>query len=131
MSLNLSTGAAWGGPRVRDTRNRGVNLGLDDEGNQRGTLSRFAQVFYEKVSGDWLSRPLERAPGSPDNPEPRILEYIYQKDGEPQVVSLGIVEVDDGGQIIRIVEVSSNVQGGQAELIEIMRRANWSLNIEN
>jgi len=127
LNMNQSTAAAWSSPQGSSMRNRGVNLGPDQDGNQRETLSQFAQIFYEKEVGDWVSRPLERAPG-PD--EPRILEYIYQKEGNPNVVSLGVVELNDAGTIIRIVTVNSaNISGGQQGFIQLLARKGWAMSL--
>ncbi|WP_240345196.1 DUF4157 domain-containing protein [Flavobacterium sp. CLA17] len=125
LNMNQSTAAAWSSPQGSSMRNRGVNLGPDEEGNQRETLSQYAQIFYEKEVGDWIGRPLERSAG-PD--EPRILEYIYQKEGNPNVVSLGVVELNDAGEIIRIVTVNSaNISGGEQGLIQLLTRKNWKM----
>ncbi|MGN4146299.1 phage tail protein [Flavobacterium johnsoniae] len=127
LSLNQSTAAAWSRPQGSSMRNRGVNLGPDADGNQRETLSQYAQIFYEKEVGDWMSRPLERDAG-PD--EPRILEYIYQKEGNPDVISLGVVELNDSGEIIQIIKVNSNnISGGQQGLIQLLKRKGWAMRI--
>lgn len=127
LSLNQSTAAAWSRPQGSSMRNRGVNLGPDADGNQRETLSQYAQIFYEKEVGDWMSRPLERDAG-PD--EPRILEYIYQKEGNPDVISLGVVELNDSGEIIQIIRVNSNnISGGQQGLIQLLKRKGWAMRI--
>ncbi len=127
LSINESTAAAWGRPPSRELRNRGVNIGVDEHGVQRESLSQFAQIFYEKESGDWISRPLERDSGPG---EPRVLEYNYQKEGNPQVVSLGVVEVDDHGVIIRIIEVNSqNIKNGRDGLIALINRAHFNINL--
>lgn len=127
LNMNQSTAAAWSRPQGSAMRNRGVNLGPDQDGNQRETLSQYAQIFYEKEVGDWVARPLERSAG-PD--EPRILEYIYQKEGNPNVVSLGVVELNDAGEIIKIETVNSaNISGGQQGLIQLLRRKGWAMKL--
>ncbi|MGY3794262.1 eCIS core domain-containing protein [Aquimarina sp. 433] len=127
LTMNESTAAAWSSPQSNTMRNRGVNLGTDQDGNQRETLSRFAQIFYEKEVGDWQSRPLERDHGPG---EPRILEYIYQKQGNPQVISLGVVELNDNGEIVQIIEVNSNnIRGGRSGLIQLLERKGWRMNL--
>lgn len=102
----------------REARARLVNIGEEEVGGrQREPLSRFALVFRAQM-GEWLSRHNEPA---------GMREYIYQGRGRPTVFALGAVEVDDSGQVVRIVEVSTYLKGGEAELIELMKAAGWKM----
>jgi hypothetical protein len=49
-----------------------------------------------------------------------MTEYIYVAKGSRP-------EVDDSGQVIRILEVSSKLKGGEAKLIELMEKAGWKI----
>ena len=43
------------------------------------------------------------------------------------MITLGIIEVDDRGAIVRIVNVNNaNVQGGRGGLRAILERAGWA-----
>ena len=53
-------------------------------------------------------------------------EYIFNASGQPQTVSLGSVEVDDDGTVVRIISTNSvNVPGGPEELEQVMIAARW------
>jgi hypothetical protein len=121
------TAAAFAKPPGHERRQAGVELGQTEEGRQRATLSNYAQVFYEKEVGQWKSRQVQPKPEQGENTS---IEYIWQLTGTPEVVSLGMIEVDESGAVIRIVEVSpANVPGGAAQLAEIMRSAGWTVEL--
>ena len=105
----------------REARARLVHQGEEEVGGAtREPLSRFALVFRPfAVAGEWIDR---------QNPVAQMTEYIYvAKGSRPDVAALGAIEVDDSGQVIRILEVSSKLKGGEAKLIELMEKAGWKI----
>jgi hypothetical protein len=122
------TAAAFAKPPGYERRQAGVELGQTEEGKQRATLSNYAQVFYEKEVGQWKSRQVQPKPEQGENTS---IEYIWQPEGSPVVMSLGIVQVDEDGTIVDVIEVQeANVPGGRAKLIEIMKTAGWRVQVK-
>ena len=59
-----------------------------------------------------------------------MIEFIYQGNDLPQTVSLGSVEIDDDGYVVKILDVNStNVPGGKLELEQIMTAARWKVRL--
>ena len=60
-----------------------------------------------------------------------MTEYIYEGEGSrPDVVALGAIEVDNSGKVIRILEVSEKLKGGEAKFIKLMEAAGWTIALE-
>ena len=59
-----------------------------------------------------------------------LIEYVFQGAAQPRVVNLGIVEVNDRGTVISVIEiVRANVASVEA-FIELMRKApGWTIDI--
>jgi hypothetical protein len=105
-----------------------VDKGLTPEQEQRrGPLTSIAHVFYPVVDGHWRDgqvQPDANQAGS------KSIEFIYQPEGKPKAVGLGVVEIDDVGTVFRIVSVhAENVPGGEPAFIEIMKKAGWTVEI--
>ncbi|MDY9927087.1 hypothetical protein [Methanosarcina sp.] len=107
----------------RETRARLVHHGEEEVGGStREPLSRFAVVFRPYDMGKWKSR---------TNPVAKMTEYIYEGEGSrPDVVALGAIEVDNSGKVIRILEVSEKLKGGEAKFIKLMEAAGWTIALE-
>lgn len=110
-----TTSAAVATPPGRQARSKLVHLG---EG--REPLSRIALVFREIEVGQFEAR---------TNPEAQMTEYIFHGTGRPDVSTLGVIEVDDSGNVVRIVAVSERLEGGAPRLIQLMRAAGWKVKL--
>lgn len=125
-----ASNAALGRPPASyERRQAAVEIGKDEEGMQRATLSDFVQVFYPRRSGEWTSRQVQPKPEPGENTS---IEYIWTGKGEPIVESLGIIEVSPDGVVIDVIEVDpKNVPGGKDQLTEIMKAAGWTVQLRS
>jgi hypothetical protein len=129
MRQGIATSAAIPGPSNIRRRETLVNKGTDEHGQQRpGPLSPFAMVFYPRQSGDWISRQVESRTHKPGDPV--SIEFIYQGRGRPEVQALGVIEIDDDGTVVRIVETNAEaVPGGAGDFVKIMQKAGWTVKL--
>jgi len=99
-----------------DIRARLVHLGEVEVGGEiRQPLSRYAVVFQPRHPGAWMSRHNEPA---------GMTEYIFNVQGAaPETISIATIEVDNDGQVIRIMDVNEKL--GRAEVIRLMRSNGW------
>ena len=102
-------------------------------------LSNTAFVFREKYFGQFQFSRGQNEVIRPEQGETGILqvynsEYNYidprtGQRGDAEVEALGGVEVDDDGNIVDIIAVHRNVEGGRNGLIAIMNNAGWRMNL--
>jgi hypothetical protein len=127
LRQKTATSAAVSMPAGRERRAGFVNLGPTEWGEQREPLGSLAMVFYAEEFGKWTSRWLQK----PENLAPGEIptrEFVWEHPGSPKSVNLGVIELDDAGMVIRIVDVNlDNVPGGAKELAGIMRKAAWNV----
>lgn len=123
-----ATRAAIQRPVGTTARDLLVDKGINPEQEQRrGPLTAIAHVFYPVEDGHW--RPGQVQPDA-NQPGSRNIEFIYQVEGKPKAVGLGVVEIDDAGAVVRIARVHpENVPGGESALAEIMKRAGWTVTL--
>lgn len=117
-------------PAAKTARSMYVDVGVDEQGQQReGPLSNIAQVFYARRHGEWIARQIQSRANTGGS---QTIEFIWHdKASSPSVISLGSIEVDDDGAVVRILEVNStNVPGGRAQMAEIMTKAGWRLRLD-
>ena len=63
-----------------------------------------------------------------NQPGSKNIEFIYQPEGKPKAVGLGVAQIDDSGAVVRIVSVHpENVPGGEEALVQIMTKAGWAV----
>jgi hypothetical protein len=114
LRAQLATPAAVASLPGAETRAKLVHLGEEEKGGPtRETLSRFALVFKGQP-GDWTARP---------NPAAGMTEYIFHKGSRAEVKALGAIEINDRGEVVRILEAA--VEGGEEKLKELMKQAGW------
>ncbi len=110
------TSAAYRQIPGREKRALTVHLGSEDIGGPpREPLSEFALVFFVG-HGKWETR---------THPETLFTEYIFLGGGRPDVNALGAIQVNDSGQVVKILKVSDKLKGGETKLIELMKSAGW------
>jgi hypothetical protein len=124
---NLRLGRASRAAREIPTgaeRHQMVERGTD-EGEQRLSLASYASVFWESYVGQFVSEPLQKHGG-----EGGMIanELRWHGEGQPRVQNLGIVGVNDSGEIDEIVEATA-LAGGVDGLIKIMENTlpKWRL----
>jgi hypothetical protein len=113
-----------------ERRRRYVDKGVDEHGEQRrGPLSSIAYVFYPRDIGEWRSGPIEKRTHKPGDPV--TIEFTFvPTDRKPAATGLGVVEIDDAGVVVRIIEVNlTNVPGGAPDLKAIMEKAGWKVDL--
>ena len=122
------TRAAIQSPVSATAREQLVDKGTLPEGMQRPSpLVGIAHVFYPRYLGQWITRQIQKDPTTGGAVG---IEYIFNASGQPQTVSLGSVEVDDDGTVVRIISTNSvNVPGGPEELEQVMIAARWRVRL--
>ncbi len=98
-------------------------------GELRPSLSQFVQVFYESHDGQFVQQNAQKRTSATGKDEV-LVEWVFQGTAQPRVVNLGIVEVNDRGAVISVIEiVPANVASEEA-FIELMRKApGWTVDI--
>jgi hypothetical protein len=54
-----------------------------------------------------------------------MTEFIFHSDRQPDVEALGIIEIDESGNVVNVVDVAPFVDGGKEKLKQLMRDAGW------
>jgi hypothetical protein len=132
---HLGTRASISKPVGKTARELLVDKGTTTEGEQRQSpLTSIAQVFYPRRMGEWRSGQIQKTGGEGSKGiEFKFVEGSQQEQktnprGLPTVISLGVVEVDDNGVIVRILSATPQA-GGVEGLKKIMETAKWSMRL--
>ena len=123
LRLGLASRAAREIPTGLE-RHQMVERGTE-EGEQRVSLASYASVFWESYVGQFVSEPLQKHGGVGGM---IANELRWHGEDQPRVQNLGIVRVDDNGNIDEIVEATA-LAGGVTGLIKIMKNTlpKWRL----
>lgn len=120
--MQLATSAAVKRPVPSQERSLLVDIG-EEEGVQREVLSEYALVFSAQPG-------MFEIPSLDPHRRATTREYIYKGKGQPSVETLAVVETDEGGNVVRLVEVNAKFVS-RPELIKLMELAGWKLNLRD
>jgi hypothetical protein len=95
-------------------------------GDVRVSLSEFAQVFYEAYDGQFVQENAQKQTSATGQDEV-LVEFVWKGDEQPRVVNLGIIEVDDSGAVVDVLEIDSTNVASKEAFIAIMRAAGWAI----
>ena len=90
------------------------------------SLSEFAQVFYEAYDGQFVQDNAQKQTSATGQDEV-LVEFTWSGDEQPRVVNLGIIEVDDSGAVVDVLEIDSTNVASNEAFIAIMRAAGWAV----
>lgn len=126
MSQGEGLRAAVMRPVPEDIRNTLVDIGQTPSGEQRPVLSNVAQVFAPLPLEQWTERPLQKGPEAELT---RIQESVFIGEGQPSVITFGIIATDATGTVVDIVRTSRFLTG-DAQFMELMKKQGWKVNEE-
>jgi hypothetical protein len=120
-----ATRAAIQRPVGKAGRDLLVDKGKTSEGEQHeGPLCSIAHVFYPRKIGEWKSGQIQKTAGE----GAKGIEFVWQGQDTPKATSLGVIEIDDDGAVIRIISAEPEA-GGKDGLLKIMQSARWPLKL--
>jgi hypothetical protein len=114
--------AAVGRPPSAELKGKFVERGPGRE----DVLADVALVFTQSRKAKWTRRAHGHKGGPKPPGEPLFQEWVWEG-SDPPVVKHGAVRVDASGTVVQILSVPDHIEGGRAKLIELMKKAGWTL----